>query len=138
MDCTIKTNENFAIFGQEYTNRGCGGGWHSEAWRFQQNHGIILARNYPYNSHITKTEGHCAHDEAKVVGKVARTGGTTETSIDNIKSTLEKGPLTVAMNCMNDGFWYYSSGILTVDECPAGLDHLIVLVGYSDGSKPEP
>lgn len=50
-------------------------------------------------------------------------------------------PLAVAVDASSTAFRFYKSGVVTkTDGCTTGLNHAVVIVGYSDDSddKPDP
>lgn len=135
VDCTLNGR---SVNGNAYYNYGCGGGWMQEAWRFQQNEGVMLNTDYPYESDSTYTEGACRHDASKIIGKVTRRTGIDQagSSIESVKTQLQKGPMTIAIDAGGADFQYYKSGVLTTAQCGLSLNHAVALVGYSDGTTP--
>jgi len=63
--------------------------------------------DYPY----VARDGACKHDEAKIVGKPSHVGRIID-DLDLVKDTLEKTPMTLAINAMPLQFRYYKSGII--------------------------
>jgi len=94
--------------------------------------------DYPYESDSTYTEGACRHDNAKIIGKVTKRTGIDNAggSIESVKTQLQKGPMTIAIDAGGADFQYYSSGVLTTAQCGLSLNHAVALVGYSDGATP--
>jgi hypothetical protein len=88
--------------------------------------------DYTYTSGNTSVETQCAHDESKVVGKVANYGRIT-TSMDDVKAKLMTQPLSVALDAGSSIFQLYKSGVITADAgCGSSLNHAVVMVGYQD------
>merc|ERR1712109_288569 len=87
----------------------------SYAWWFQKEQGVMMDSDYPYTSGRTGRETQCAHDATKTKGKVTQ-WGQIRNSIDDVKTKLKTHPMTIA----NDA------------GCGTGLNHAVVLVGYTD------
>ena len=112
-------------------NLGCSGGWYYWAWDYLTNSGQMLESDYPYTSTYGVT-GACQYNSAKAYGNTAsptdyvEVGATTA----DIKSALNVGPLSVAIEA--DTYYYqsYSSGVLTGAACGTYIDHAVVAVGY--------
>ena len=91
----------------------------------------MLESDYPYTSTYGVT-GACKYNSAKAYGNTAsptdyvEVGATTA----DIKSALNVGPLSVAIEA--DTYYYqsYSSGVLTGAACGTYIDHAVVAVGY--------
>ena len=144
VDCTLRNNShNMDLFGEDFGLWGCGGGWMATAWYFQSKHGVMLDSDYPYTSGRTQTESRCAHDGSKTIGKVSSWNRIDASGgLDQVKSKLREQPLTIAVDAGSSHFQFYSKGVVGAnDGCPTGLNHAVVLVGYTekDGSpSPDP
>jgi C1A family cysteine protease len=144
VDCTLRNNShNMDLFGEDFGLWGCGGGWMATAWYFQSKHGVMLDSDYPYTSGRTGTESKCAHDGSKTIGKVSSWNRIDASgSLDEVKQKLKEQPLTIAVDAGSSHFQFYSKGVVGAnDGCPTGLNHAVVLVGYTekDGSpSPDP
>lgn len=141
VDCSLRDNaKNQELFGKTYSNYGCGGGWMSTAWRFQEEQGYMLDSDYPYVSGTSRTETECAHDTTKVVGKA--TGYNRIRDVATMKSTLVNQPLSIAIDAGQAAFQSYKSGVVKMsDNCGNSLNHAVVVVGFSekdDVNPPEP
>jgi len=96
VDCSL---HSVTQFDTRYWNYGCGGGWMSEAWKFQKNEGYMHDADYPYESDETYTEGACRHKTNKVIGKVTKIGKIDGSgSLEGLKTQLKKGPMTIAID----------------------------------------
>jgi len=142
VDCTLTNNQrNKDLFGKTYGLWGCGGGWMSYAWWFQKEQGIMTDADYPYTSGRTGKETECAHDTNKTIGKVTQWGQIKD-SIDSVKSKLKTHPMTIAIDAGDGVFQFYKNGVIGKNAgCGTGLNHAVVLVGYTDeddGSTPTP
>ena len=79
--------------------------------------------DYPYTSGATGVENACGYKRKQGVTKVF-TSGEAKWETESIKSVIEYGPVSVAVNADNDIIRNYASGIVTVDDnCPTKLDH---------------
>ena len=79
--------------------------------------------DYPYTSGATGEENACGYKRKQGVSLVF-TNGLAEWETESIKSIIEYGPVSVAVNADNDIIRNYASGIVTVDDdCPTQLDH---------------
>ena len=142
VDCTLTNNSyNESLFGKTYGLWGCNGGWMSYAWWFQKEQGVMMDSDYPYTSGRTGRETQCAHDATKTKGKVTQ-WGQIRNSIDDVKTKLKTHPMTIAIDAGDGVFQFYKNGVIAKDAgCGTGLNHAVVLVGYTDeddGSTPAP
>lgn len=144
VDCTLNNARNMELFGENFNMGGCNGGWMATAWYFQSKHGAMKESDYKYTSGNGSGETACAHNNNKTVGKVSKWSRIRQTEgIDGIKEQLKKTPMTIAVNASSGVFQHYKSGVVANSEgCPTGINHAVVLVGYSeagdDDSGPNP
>lgn len=109
------------------------------AWNFQIEQGVMNDADYPY---VAK-DMRCRHDEAKIVGKPIKWERIWD-DLDLVKETLEKTPMTLAINATALPFRYYKSGIIQREDCWGLINHAVVLVGLKELSndqepdEPEP
>jgi len=135
VDCTLRDNaRNMELFGEDFGLWGCGGGWMATAWYFQSKHGAMLDSDYPYTSGRGGRETPCAHNPNKIVGKVSSWGRVyARDGLDKVKEKLKEQPMTIAVDAGSGHFQHYRSGVVGAnDGCPTGLNHAVVLVGYSE------
>ena len=130
VDCTnYNTTDKF---GKDYGNGGCNGGLEYFHWNFCKDHGCMTDSVYPY----TGRDDACNRDvEDSRVSVTNITGWRREEqSVDAMIARLESTPIAIGIHASCSAFMYYSGGILTEEQCPpAGMDHSIVIVGYSSG-----
>ena len=113
------------------------------AWYLQSKHGAMINDDYPYTSGNTSKETRCAHNSDKTIGKVTKLGQIdTSGGIEGVKEKLKTHPITIAIDAGGSIFQYYKEGGISADAgCGTGLNHAVVLVGYTDGEsddKPNP
>jgi C1A family cysteine protease len=131
VDCAIGFN---------YGSHGCSGGQMDGGFKFIIENGLCSAREYPYTSGITKTEGSC---QSKLCDSVIRFEGMASCSdvLPNdellLKFAVAQQPVAVAIEADTRYFQFYSGGILDSVECGTKLDHGVLIVGYGeeDGKK---
>nr|BAK00754.1 predicted protein [Hordeum vulgare subsp. vulgare] len=130
------------------TDGGCGGGWTYTAYQYVQSAGgLDTDAAYPYSSGAGVT-GTCDNPlPASPAAQISGFGYAIPTCSDSCTNQdensmaqymQENSPLSV---CVDAEPWqFYSSGIMTVDQCPSdfsGLDHCVQAVGYdATGSQP--
>lgn len=134
VDCSLHT---VTQFNTRYWNYGCNGGWMSEAWKFQKNEGYMHNEDYKYESDTTYTEGACRHNNNKIIGNVTKIGKIDGSgSLEGLKEQVKKGPMTIAIDAGDAVFQNYKSGVIQAgDGCGTGLNHAVVIVGYSSGGS---
>uniref|UniRef100_A0A8R1HKF9 Uncharacterized protein n=1 Tax=Caenorhabditis japonica TaxID=281687 RepID=A0A8R1HKF9_CAEJA len=102
----------------------CGGGEPSEALAYARDHGVTLARLYPYYfiSTTCKTDLPVA---AKISGWVAAE------SEDEMAGVLaNNGPMIVCANFATNKNRFYHSGIAEDAECGIEPTHALIVIGY--------
>jgi len=109
-------------------NEGCNGGLMDNAFEYIiDNGGIGSEADYKYKG----TDGSC-----KKVDSVSTIKGykdVTEGSEDDLKSAVNIGPVSIAIEADQSGFQFYSGGVFT-GSCGKNLDHGVLLVGYGEDS----
>jgi hypothetical protein len=126
--------------GFNYGSHGCSGGQMDGGFKFIIENGLCSAREYPYTSGTTKTEGSC---QSKLCDSVIRFEGMSSCSdvLPNdellLKFAVAQQPVAVAIEADTRYFQFYSGGILDSVECGTKLDHGVLIVGYGeeDGKK---
>jgi C1A family cysteine protease len=114
-------------------NGGCNGGWYEGAFSYFQSNSIMYEADYPYQA----LRGECAYDDTKNSGKKV-TGYSSFYSEDGTPESvfidlLNQGPVAIAVAVDNEWF-QYATGIYT-GNCPDGVNHAVVAVGYNAGGK---
>lgn len=110
-------------------NQGCNGGLMDDAFEYIiKNGGLGSEESYPY----TGQAGEC-----KTVDSVAKISGYKDVkhTEDDLKSALNQGPVSIAIEADQAGFQFYSKGVFS-GRCGKRLDHGVLMVGYgSDDGK---
>jgi C1A family cysteine protease len=109
-------------------NQGCNGGLMDNGFEWIiSNGGIGAEADYEY----TAKDGSC-----KTVDSVSQIKGykdVTQGSEDDLKSAVNVGPVSIAIEADQSGFQFYSGGVFS-GSCGKNLDHGVLLVGYgTDG-----
>lgn len=127
VDCTLGSRKDKN--GKSYGMYGCGGGWMSVSWDYQTANGFMTDEDYPYVSGTTRTETACQYNEDKVIGQV-----TSWRSLRDVPTMLNKvkdQPMSIAIHASSRDFSLYKSGVLKKSQCEGGLNHGVVVVGYT-------
>ena len=108
------------------TNNGCNGGLMDYAFRYIETSPLMTESEYPYKAR----DGHCMYQKSKGVGKVkAYKDVSRDTSGNQLKAAVAKGPVSVAIEADQFTFQAYHSGVIT-HGCGKNLDHGVLAVGY--------
>jgi len=109
-----------------YGNMGCNGGLMDNAFKYIEKSPLELESSYPYKAR----DGSCSYVASKGVGKVkAYKDVSRDTSGNQLKAALAKGPVSVAIEADQYVFQGYHSGVIT-SGCGTRLDHGVLAVGY--------
>jgi len=109
-----------------YGNMGCNGGLMDNAFKYIEKSPLELESSYPYKAR----DGSCSYVASKGVGKVkAYKDVSRDTSGNQLKAALAKGPVSVAIEADQFVFQGYHSGVIT-SGCGTRLDHGVLAVGY--------
>jgi len=116
-----------------YGNGGCDGGWYYYAWNYLMSHNQETESEYPYSSgsYYYGVTGSCYYranngPKTQSPGDYVVVGGSNT----DIKSALDIGPCSIAVDAESNAFMYYSSGVVMESQCGTSLDHAIQVVGY--------
>jgi cathepsin L len=101
---------------------GCNGGWYEAVWKMVQTDKFCTLNSYPYKA----VKGSCKKSTCD--GKANDKGYTfvkkTETAM---MDALKSGPISIALDAST---WSsYRGGVM--DHCSNGMNHAVVLTGYS-------
>jgi cathepsin L len=109
---------------------GCQGGDMATAFEWAETHDLATEDSYPYSARdkSCKTSG---FDVAIPAGGVTGYKNVAKSS-SALKSALNVGPVSVAIEADQMSFQMYSGGILS-SGCGTQLDHGVLAVGYGDG-----
>jgi cathepsin L len=112
-------------------NAGCNGGSMELAFNFAGTVNVATESSYPY----TARDGSC---KSSGYTTAIPQGGVTGyksvgQSTDSLKSALQTGPVSVAIEADQMAFQLYSGGVLS-SGCGTNLDHGVLAVGYDSNS----
>merc|ERR1712070_983436 len=110
-------------------NAGCNGGSMELAFNFAGTVNVATESSYPYKA----TDGTCKTSYTTAIPKGGVTGyKSVGQSTSSLKSAIQTGPVSVAIEADQMAFQLYSGGILS-SGCGTNLDHGVLAVGYGDG-----
>jgi len=111
-------------------NVGCQGGNVGVALTFLENTHVCTESSYAYKAIQGTCQSSCsaAIPRGGVTG-FSRVGGFFGTTVDDMKSALAHGPVSIALQGNQNAFQHYKSGILK-HGCGSQLDHAVLIVGY--------
>jgi len=109
-------------------NMGCNGGSMELAFTWEGSHNVATESSYPYRA----VGGTCKTSYTTAVPKGGITGyKTVSQSTSALKSAIQNGPVSIAVEADQMAFQLYSGGTIT-SGCGTNLDHGILAVGYGD------
>lgn len=101
---------------------GCNGGWYEAVWTFVKTNKFCSEESYPYKA--VKGSCHANTCDGKATDKGYTFVAKTETAM---MDALKSGPISIAVDAST---WSsYRGGVMT--SCSNGMNHAVVLVGYS-------
>jgi cathepsin L len=113
-------------------NNACQGGLMDYAFKYIETAPLMQETEYPY----TAKKGTCKYVESKGVGKVKAFKDVSKDSTgDQLKAAVAKGPVSVAIQANQMSFQGYHSGIIE-HGCGSQLDHGVLAVGYGTAEGP--
>jgi hypothetical protein len=112
-------------------NAGCNGGSMEIAFQWAGTQDLCTEDSYPYKAR----DGSCDTSGCTVaIPKGSVTGyKNVEQSTEGLKSALNLGPVSVAIEADQMAFQLYSGGVLS-SGCGTNLDHGVLAVGYDSNS----
>merc|ERR1712100_625906 len=111
-------------------NAGCNGGSMELAFNFEKTTTVATESSYPY----TATDGSCKSSYTTAIPQGGITGyKSVGQSTNSLKSAIQTGPVSVAIEADQFAFQLYSGGVLS-SGCGTNLDHGVLAVGYDDTS----
>ncbi len=93
----------------------------------------MLEADYPYTSSDGVSGGACQYNKKKTYLKTASPTDYVEVAptTADIKSAINLGPLSVAIEADSFYFQFYGGGVVTdATKCGTTVDHAVVAVGY--------
>jgi cathepsin L len=110
-------------------NEGCNGGLMDDAFEYIiKNHGIDTEASYPYRA---TGPNKCEFKAADVGATISSYHDVQSGSESDLQSSVDKTPVSVAIDASHDSFQMYSSGVYYEPACSSSqLDHGVLAVGY--------
>jgi len=109
----------------DYDNKGCWGGWSSNAYKYIKEHGVNLGNDYPYNSKA----GECKKDLFDK-GPYRVKGHTfIPLGVEHVVTATRKQPAAVSMAVI-PAFMFYRSGVYNPGSCGTTTNHSVTVVGF--------
>ena len=100
-----------------------------DAFAYIEKNPLMLESEYGYSGR----DGTCKYVPSKGIGTVANYNDVTPNNSNALKTALNSGPTSVAIEADQMIFQSYKSGIITSTSCGQNLDHGVVAVGYGTG-----
>jgi C1A family cysteine protease len=116
--------------GIKYGSHGCNGGQMEGADKYLIEHGQCSNTNYPYVSGATQKEGTCVN--CLPVATFSSCSDVKPNDQISLKGAVFQQPVSVALSADSKYFQFYSSGVLTSNECYTELNHGVAIVGYGE------
>lgn len=119
--------QNLVDCSGKYGNRGCNGGFMSNAFQYViDNHGIDSEASYPYKGKA----GICLYDPMNRAANCSAFS-FVHADEDSLKQAVAAvGPVSVGVHATCKSFLYYRSGVLNDAACRQKVDHGVLAVGY--------
>jgi len=110
-------------------NDGCNGGLMDDAFQYIiKNHGIDTESSYPYRATGPNA---CQFKAADVGATISSFHDVMRGSESDLQSSVDKQPVSVAIDAGHNSFQLYKSGVYYEPACSATqLDHGVLAVGY--------
>ena len=115
IDCSIK-----------YGDLACSGGLMDNAFEYAIDNGMCSESDEPYIASYSKC------NECESVAKFSYCVDVTKGNELHLKEAVFDTPISVAINANSKTFQFYSSGIITPEDCTNELDHGVLLIGYGE------
>ncbi|XP_028835349.1 cathepsin S, ortholog2, tandem duplicate 1 [Denticeps clupeoides] len=120
--------QNLVDCSSKYGNKGCNGGFMSEAFQYViDNQGIDSEAGYPYHA----VQGHCRYSTAYRAANCSQYHFLAQGNEDNLKHAVATiGPISVAIDATRPHFILYRSGVYNDASCTTNVNHAVLAVGY--------
>ncbi|XP_060249081.1 cathepsin S isoform X3 [Meriones unguiculatus] len=114
----------------KYGNKGCGGGFMTEAFQYViDNGGIDSEASYPYRAMNEKCH-YNAKDRAATCSRYTELPSGDEDAMKEAVAT--KGPVSVGIDASHTSFFLYQSGVYDDPSCTDKVNHGVLVVGYGN------
>jgi C1A family cysteine protease len=111
-----------------FGNEGCSGGLQAWAYTYITNssHGLCSEADYPY----VPEDQPCKFTSCKVAANIDHY--TVVTTEDDVAAHIVNQPVAIAIEADQMCFQYFTSGVLTPENCACGasLDHAVLMTGW--------
>ncbi|KAK1795199.1 hypothetical protein P4O66_010372 [Electrophorus voltai] len=120
--------QNLVDCSSKYGNKGCNGGFMSEAFQYIiDNGGIDSDAAYPY----TAVQGDCKYDPTKQAANCSSYTFLPYGDEEALKQAVATiGPIAVAIDATHPLFIMYRSGVYNDRSCSQHVNHAVLVVGY--------
>merc|ERR1712137_885286 len=110
-------------------NAGCNGGSMELGFAYEEGVNVCSESSYPY----TARDGSCRASSCSTAIPQGGISGykTVSQSTSSLKSAIQQGPVSVAIEADQMSFQLYNGGTIT-SGCGTNLDHGVLAVGYGD------
>merc|ERR1712010_409782 len=110
-------------------NAGCNGGSMELGFAYEEGVNVCSESSYPY----TARDGSCRASSCSTAIPRGGISGykTVSQSTSSLKSAIQQGPVSVAIEADQMSFQLYNGGTIT-SGCGTNLDHGVLAVGYGD------
>ena len=97
-----------------------------DAFEYAMVNGMCAETAYPY----TAAGGDC--QKCDTVVEISGCVDVTKNNQVDLKESVSRGPVSIAIEADTKEFQLYKSGVLTGDACGTNLDHGVLIVGYGE------
>ncbi|CDW72335.1 cysteine protease [Stylonychia lemnae] len=97
-----------------------------DVYNYASTHALELAQDYG----SIRSQGACHYDPAKGVVEVKKVVKVKPNDSEELKKAVTQSPVTVVINAGTMEFQTYQGGIFNPKNCPAEVDHTLLVVGY--------
>merc|ERR1711918_62028 len=102
----------------------------ASAFQWAESQKVATESSYPY----TARDGSCKSSYTTAIPRGGVTGyKSVGQSTNSLKSAIQTGPVSVAIEADQMAFQLYSGGVLS-SGCGTNLDHGVLAVGYTDSA----
>ncbi|XP_067094042.1 cathepsin S, ortholog2, tandem duplicate 1 [Osmerus mordax] len=120
--------QNLVDCSSKYGNKGCNGGFMSEAFQYViDNKGIDSDTSYPYQG----VQGTCHYNPSYRSANCTRYSFLPEGDETTLKQAVAMiGPISVAIDATRPSFILWRSGVYNDLTCTQKINHAVLVVGY--------
>ncbi|XP_007249826.2 cathepsin S [Astyanax mexicanus] len=120
--------QNLVDCSSKYGNKGCHGGFMSQAFQYViDNGGIDSDASYPYNG----MDGQCKYNPSDRAANCTSYSFLPEGNEEALKTAVATiGPVSVAIDATRPQFILYRSGVYYDPSCTKNVNHGVLVVGY--------